>query len=104
MSVISLFVATFFVVFAMFNSTKDWQSTIIFNILPFFSGFYILLSQFNLHELYFPVVFGGIGIYFLIFSFMMKTKNFQSKIIYNILPFLSGIFLVLKCLRDINLI
>lgn len=35
-----------------------------------------------------------IGVYNMILGFMMKTKNFRSAILFNIIPILSGIFVM----------
>lgn len=100
-----IIIGIIFVAFALLNETKNLSSDITFRVIPFFSGFYFLVSQLNPVNLYFPIVVGCIGIYFIYLALRMKKlKNFVSKVFYFFIPFLCGIFLVSKCLHDINLI
>ena len=45
-----------------------------------------------------------IGIYFIIFSFIMKTKNLLSGFIFKIFPFFSGLICVFNSLKLLNII
>ena len=44
------------------------------------------------------------GIYLISFSFIMKTNNTQSTILFKILPFLIGLFNLLYALKDFKII
>ena len=103
-ALIMFLIGVFFVVFGIANSTKNVKSSIVFKVISFLTGFYIMVSQYNIHELYFPVVLGSIGLYYVCFALIMKTKSFLSKVLYNFIPFSIGLFFILKCLRDLNLL
>ena len=95
----------YFVLYSIIIKTHNTQSALLFKVFPFISAFYIGLSLYNPHELYIPLVFLGIGIFFIVKGLIVNaSKNFLSKIVFNVIPIFSGIVLVLKCLRDINLI
>jgi len=86
------------------SDTKNYFYSTIYRVIPFLSGLYILLSQYNSYGLYFPFVIGTIGVYFIISSLVFKFYTRISKFVFNFLLFIVGLFLVLKFLHDINLI
>lgn len=98
------FIGIFFVVFGIANRTKNFYSSLLFKIIPFFTGLYLMISQYNIHELYFPIAAGIIGVYFVSFGLFMKSRDFLSRVVYNFLPFSIGLFLILNSLHDLNLI
>jgi hypothetical protein len=46
----------------------------------------------------------GIGVYLIIFSFLNRTKNVISGMLYKVIPFFSGAFLVVYFLMISNII
>lgn len=103
-TVILFTIGIFFIMYAVLNNTVEIKYALVFKVLPFLSGLYLVLSQFNNAYLYFPVVAGSIGLYFVCFSLCVVTKDIFSRILSNFLPFISGVFLVVNSLRDLNLL
>lgn len=107
-TVILFTIGIFFIMFGILFETKEIKGSIVFKVLPFLSGLYLVLSQFNSAYLYFPIVAGSIGLYFVCFALVMKvpinTGDIYMKILINYLPFISGVFLVINGLRDLNLL
>lgn len=46
----------------------------------------------------------SIGVYFIIFSFVLKTRNFLSTVIFKLIPFFSGVFNIGYALNQIGII
>ena len=103
-TVVLFAIGIFYIMYGLSNITANFKSSVVFKVLPFLSGFYLILSQFNSAYLYFPIVAGSIGLYFVCFSLTMKTKDISSATLTNYMPFMSGVFLIINCLRDLNLL
>lgn len=93
----------FIIVGLLFETSTNLQS-LLYKIVPFLSGVYILLSTFNKVDIYIPYVFGGIGLYFVCFGLIVSSRDWLIRYVYTKLPLVIGVLLILKCLRDINLI